>query len=69
MKAAYVALIASAHRSRLMLDYLLAEGISTEKVERVWAPARKKSPSASSARSLRYGAAALQHRSNKHAIR
>lgn len=37
--AAYVALIASAHRSRLVLDYLLAEGISAEKVERVWAPA------------------------------
>ena len=38
-EAAYVALIASAHRSRLVLDYLLAEGISPEKVERVWAPA------------------------------
>lgn len=38
-EAAYVALIASAHRSRLVLDYLLAEGISQEKVERVWAPA------------------------------
>jgi xanthine dehydrogenase accessory factor len=38
-EAAYVALIASAHRSRLVLDYLLAEGVSTEKVERVWAPA------------------------------
>jgi xanthine dehydrogenase accessory factor len=38
-KAAYVALIASAHRSRLVLDYLLAEGIPAEKVERVWAPA------------------------------
>jgi xanthine dehydrogenase accessory factor len=37
--AAYVALIASAHRSRLVLDYLLAEGVSMEKVERVWAPA------------------------------
>ncbi len=37
--AAYVALIASAHRSRLVLDYLLAEGVSTEKVDRVWAPA------------------------------
>jgi xanthine dehydrogenase accessory factor len=36
---AYVALIASAHRSRLVLDYLLAEGIPQEKVERVWAPA------------------------------
>jgi len=38
-EAAYVALIASAHRSRLVLDYLLAEGIAPEKVERVWAPA------------------------------
>jgi xanthine dehydrogenase accessory factor len=38
-QAAYVALIASAHRSRLVLDYLLAEGVSAEKVERVWAPA------------------------------
>ena len=36
---AYVALVASAHRSRLVLDYLLAEGVSAEKVERVWAPA------------------------------
>ena len=38
-EAAYVSLIASAHRSRLVLDYLLAEGVSPEKVERVWAPA------------------------------
>ncbi len=38
-EAGYVALIASAHRSRLVLDYLLAEGVSAEKVERVWAPA------------------------------
>jgi xanthine dehydrogenase accessory factor len=38
-EAAYVALIASAHRSHLVLDYLLAEGVSAEKVERVWAPA------------------------------
>ncbi|MGZ4844027.1 MAG: XdhC family protein, partial [Candidatus Angelobacter sp.] len=37
--AAYVALIASSHRSRLVLDYLLAEGVSADKVERVWAPA------------------------------
>ncbi|MBZ5531523.1 MAG: XdhC family protein [Acidobacteriia bacterium] len=37
--AAYVALVASAHRSRLVLDYLLAEGVSPEKVESVWAPA------------------------------
>jgi xanthine dehydrogenase accessory factor len=38
-EAAYVALIASAHRSHLVLDYLLAEGIPPEKVERVWTPA------------------------------
>src|SRR5215472_6726053 len=38
-EAAYVALVASAHRSRLVLDYLLADGMSPEKVERVWAPA------------------------------
>jgi len=37
--AAYVALIASHHRARLVLDYLLATGISAEKVEKVWAPA------------------------------
>ena len=38
-EAAYVALVASAHRSRLVLDYLLAEGMPAEKIERVWAPA------------------------------
>jgi len=38
-EAAYVALIASAHRSRLVLDYLLAEGIAAEKLSAVWAPA------------------------------
>ena len=38
-EAAYVALVASAHRSRLVLDYLLAEGMPAEKVESVWAPA------------------------------
>ena len=38
-EAAYVALIASAHRSRLVLDYLAAEGVSREKIESVWAPA------------------------------
>src|SRR5271154_2170759 len=37
--AAYVALIASRHRSRLVLDYLLATGMSAEKVKKVWAPA------------------------------
>lgn len=38
-EAAYVALVASAHRSRLVLDYLFAEGMPPEKVESVWAPA------------------------------
>lgn len=38
-EAAYVALVASAHRSRLVLDYLLAEGMPAGKVESVWAPA------------------------------
>jgi len=38
-EAAYVALIASAHRARLVLDYLLVAGVAAEKVERVWAPA------------------------------
>jgi xanthine dehydrogenase accessory factor len=38
-EAAYVALVASAHRSRLVLDYLLADGMPAAKVERVWAPA------------------------------
>ena len=38
-EAAYVGLVASAHRSRLVLDYLLAEGIPQEKVDSVWAPA------------------------------
>jgi xanthine dehydrogenase accessory factor len=37
--AAYVALIASRHRSKLVLDYLLAAGMPAEKVEKVWAPA------------------------------
>ncbi|HLJ29595.1 MAG TPA: XdhC family protein [Candidatus Angelobacter sp.] len=38
-QAAYVALIASTHRSRLVLDYLAAEGVPGEKIESVWAPA------------------------------
>jgi xanthine dehydrogenase accessory factor len=38
-QAAYVALVASAHRSRLVLDYLLAEGMPAEKIKNVWAPA------------------------------
>lgn len=37
--AAYVALIASQHRSKLVLDYLLATGLPAEKVDKVWAPA------------------------------
>src|SRR6478735_12473551 len=38
-EAAYVALVASAHRSSLVLDYILEEGIAQEVVDRVWAPA------------------------------
>src|SRR5215469_5272952 len=38
-EAAYIALIASAHRAKLVLDYLQMEGILKEKLERVWAPA------------------------------
>jgi xanthine dehydrogenase accessory factor len=38
-QAAYVALIASAHRSKLVLDYLRLEGVAPEKIEKVWAPA------------------------------
>ena len=37
--AAYVALIASQHRSKLVLDYLRATGMPEHKVENVWAPA------------------------------
>jgi len=37
--AAYIALIASQHRSKLVLDYLLATGLSQEKVDKIWAPA------------------------------
>jgi xanthine dehydrogenase accessory factor len=37
--AAYVALIASQHRAKLVLDYLLATGLPKEKVDKVWAPA------------------------------
>ena len=37
--AAYVALIASQHRSKLVLDYLRATGMPGEKVDKVWAPA------------------------------
>jgi xanthine dehydrogenase accessory factor len=38
-EAAYVALVASEHRSALVLDYLRLEGIAPEKLDRVWAPA------------------------------
>jgi xanthine dehydrogenase accessory factor len=38
-EAAYVALIASKHRSGLVLDYLRLEGVAQEKIDRVWAPA------------------------------
>lgn len=37
--AAHIALIASAHRARLVLDYLQAEGVPKEQLEKVWAPA------------------------------
>ena len=37
--AAYIALVASAHRAKLVLDYLQMEGIAKEQLERVWAPA------------------------------
>ena len=35
----YVALIASRHRARLVLDYLRDGGISEEKIATLWAPA------------------------------
>lgn len=38
-EAAYVALIASPHRARLVLDYLAAEGVPVEKIARIFAPA------------------------------
>jgi xanthine dehydrogenase accessory factor len=37
--AAYVALIASRHRAKLVLDYLAASGVPAEKIAAVWAPA------------------------------
>lgn len=37
--AGYVALVASEHRSKLVLDYLRLEGVPAEKLDRVWAPA------------------------------
>jgi xanthine dehydrogenase accessory factor len=38
-EAAYVALIASQHRAKLVLDYLAAERIATDKIARIFAPA------------------------------
>jgi xanthine dehydrogenase accessory factor len=38
-KAAYVALIASHHRAKLVLDYLRAAGMADEKIASVYAPA------------------------------
>jgi xanthine dehydrogenase accessory factor len=38
-EAGYVALVASTHRSKLVLDYLRLEGVPAEKLDRVWAPA------------------------------
>jgi xanthine dehydrogenase accessory factor len=37
--AAYVALIASRHRAKLVLDYVAAAGVAPEKIAAVWAPA------------------------------
>lgn len=37
--AAYVALIASRHRSKLVLDYLAERGATPARIEQVWAPA------------------------------
>jgi xanthine dehydrogenase accessory factor len=37
--AAYVALIASRHRAKLVLEYLHAAGLAEEKIATVWAPA------------------------------
>lgn len=37
--AAYVALIASRHRAKLVLDFLRGEGVGEEKIATVWAPA------------------------------
>jgi xanthine dehydrogenase accessory factor len=38
-EAAYIALIASHHRARLVLDYLAAEGVPPDKIARIFAPA------------------------------
>jgi len=37
--AAYIALISSRHRASLVLDYVVANGVAPEKLNRVWAPA------------------------------
>lgn len=37
--AAYIALISSRHRSALVLDYLAANGVAREELDRIWAPA------------------------------
>lgn len=37
--AGYVTLVASAHRAKLVMDYLHLEGTPEEKLNRVWAPA------------------------------
>jgi xanthine dehydrogenase accessory factor len=37
--AAYIALISSRHRASIVLDYVVANGVAPEKLERVWAPA------------------------------
>ena len=38
-EAAYVALVASQHRAKLVLDYLAAEGTPTDKLAKIYAPA------------------------------
>lgn len=38
-EAAYVALVASQHRAKLVLDYLAAEGVPPDKIARISAPA------------------------------
>jgi xanthine dehydrogenase accessory factor len=38
-EAAYVALIASHHRARLVLDYIAAEGVPAERIARIFSPA------------------------------
>jgi xanthine dehydrogenase accessory factor len=37
--AAYIALVSSRHRAALVLDYVAANGVAPEKLDRVWAPA------------------------------